>query len=340
MKGIIFKGISILILVLFAGCATRPDPELVTLANRTYPPHQPFPNSFFFSYNDANIHYRVWNPDNYAYNNGKKTGILLIHGLGASTFSWRFTAEDLVQQGYTVVAADLPAFGYTSRRPGARWTDGERSTALWALLQQELPDITQWILVGHSYGGRITLRMTVDEPDLAAGWVGVSPAVGEGGRRIALLGLWPFRQIARSIIASRFQNPQGLSSTLENAYGREPSDGEILGYVAPFLIPGAVDGFIDFTLVKNPQARYQDEEVTNTSLDLVSLLEAPGLLIWGQDDQWVSPDQADSIIARKAMPLVVIEDGGHVVQETHPERVREALFSWLNLLPLSDTSQR
>ena len=64
------------------------------------------PDSKFIEVNDITIHYKEAGQ-------GKKTFILL-HGFGASVYSWREVMDDFSQLGY-VIAYDRPAFGLTER---------------------------------------------------------------------------------------------------------------------------------------------------------------------------------------------------------------------------------
>ena len=63
-------------------------------------------DSKFVEVNGVNVHYKTWGE-------GEPTFILL-HGFGASVFSWREVVEPLAQFG-TVIAYDRPAFGLTER---------------------------------------------------------------------------------------------------------------------------------------------------------------------------------------------------------------------------------
>ena len=63
-------------------------------------------DSKFMDVNGVNVHYKT-------YGEGQKTFILL-HGFGASIFSWREVTAPLAEFG-TVIAYDRPAFGLTER---------------------------------------------------------------------------------------------------------------------------------------------------------------------------------------------------------------------------------
>jgi len=64
------------------------------------------PDSKFIEVNGVNVHYK-------SYGQGEPAFILL-HGFGASLFSWRDVTAPLSEYG-TVIAYDRPAFGLTKR---------------------------------------------------------------------------------------------------------------------------------------------------------------------------------------------------------------------------------
>ena len=85
--------------------------------------------------------------------------LLLIHGTGAATHSWRALAPLLAAE-FTVVAPDLPGHGFTDAPAAARLSlpGMARSvqTLLWAL------DVRPAVVVGHSAGAAILMRMCLD----------------------------------------------------------------------------------------------------------------------------------------------------------------------------------
>ncbi|MEO1205418.1 MAG: alpha/beta fold hydrolase BchO [Pseudomonadota bacterium] len=89
-----------------------------------------------------------------------KPGMILIHGTGASTHSWRDIIP-LVVDDYHVLAMDLPghAFSDTPDMPGLSLPGMAKS--LTALLHEL--DFQADVLVGHSAGAAIAIRMAIDK---------------------------------------------------------------------------------------------------------------------------------------------------------------------------------
>jgi pimeloyl-ACP methyl ester carboxylesterase len=93
---------------------------------------------------------------------GRGETVLLIHGLNASTFSFRYTIPELAQH-YRVVALDLKGFGYSERPAG-----GDSSQTAQAALVERVMDllgIERAAVVGHSMGGAIAMRLALARPE-------------------------------------------------------------------------------------------------------------------------------------------------------------------------------
>jgi len=85
--------------------------------------------------------------------------LLLIHGTGAATHSWRDLAPILARQ-FSVVALDLPGHGFTRSPPVHRLSLPGMAADISQLLRQL--DVAPEIVVGHSAGAAILARMCLD----------------------------------------------------------------------------------------------------------------------------------------------------------------------------------
>lgn len=85
--------------------------------------------------------------------------LLLLHGTGAATHSWRALAPALAES-FTVVAPDLPGHGFTDTPPAFRLSLPGMATSVAALLRAL--DVTPTVVAGHSAGAAILVRMCLD----------------------------------------------------------------------------------------------------------------------------------------------------------------------------------
>ena len=86
--------------------------------------------------------------------------LLLLHGTGSSTHSWRGLLPRLVQH-YTVIAPDLPGHGFTHCKDKNAFTLPGMANAVADLLAQLECDPEMG--VGHSAGAALLIRMTLDD---------------------------------------------------------------------------------------------------------------------------------------------------------------------------------
>jgi magnesium chelatase accessory protein len=86
--------------------------------------------------------------------------VVLLHGTGASTHSWRDVAPALVARGLRVVMVDLPGHAFTRAPADFVPTLPAIAAALGRLLAREAPRPAA--LVGHSAGAAIGARMVLD----------------------------------------------------------------------------------------------------------------------------------------------------------------------------------
>ncbi|HET9228778.1 MAG TPA: alpha/beta hydrolase, partial [Thermoanaerobaculia bacterium] len=86
---------------------------------------------------------------------GSGEPVILLHGFGASTYSWRHVIPALAAT-FRVVAIDLNGFGYTQRPRTFESYTREGQTDLVLRVMDKL-GIESAHLMGHSYGGGLSL---------------------------------------------------------------------------------------------------------------------------------------------------------------------------------------
>ncbi len=91
---------------------------------------------------------------------GSGPAILLIHGTGAATHSWRGMAARLAEH-FTVIAPDLPGHGFTQMHAKPALSLPMMASSLAALMAKL--NIRPDFVVGHSAGAAIGLRMILDQ---------------------------------------------------------------------------------------------------------------------------------------------------------------------------------
>jgi pimeloyl-ACP methyl ester carboxylesterase len=93
---------------------------------------------------------------------GKGSPLLLIHGFGASTYTWRHIAPELAQT-HRVIAVDLKGFGQSDKPFDSRYSVFDQAELLAELI--EAKDLRNLTLVGHSFGGGIALMLALQSDE-------------------------------------------------------------------------------------------------------------------------------------------------------------------------------
>ncbi len=128
--------------------------------------------SHYVTVDDCAIHYLVWKGDN-SPSSEKKKGVLFIHGGGAHANWWRFIAPSFTDN-YKVAAIDLSGMGDSGKRD--EYTAAHRSKEIGQVLKSaELGP--KPIIIGHSFGGLMTMRFAAHHGEEIGGAVIVDSPV-------------------------------------------------------------------------------------------------------------------------------------------------------------------
>jgi pimeloyl-ACP methyl ester carboxylesterase len=247
--------------------------------------------------------------------------ILLLHGFGANTFSYREVIEPLSQLG-DVIAYDRPGFGL-SERPTSWEGENPYGSIGQDLILDEL--ISQFasgrdvILVGHSAGGTLAAQYVVDNKDAIQGLIVISPAIlSTGGSPSWLNWVFSIPQLDHlgPLLVSSIAS-SGMDLLEESWYNKDLITEEVkAGYREPLSVIGWEEGFWEF----NRAPRAFDVK------DRLDEITVPTLLITGDTDTVVAT--ADTVKLAEMIKdsvLFVIPKSGHLAQEETPEDTMKAI---------------
>lgn len=244
--------------------------------------------------------------------------ILLLHGAGGATHSWRNLMPLLA--GYRVVALDLPGQGFT--RMGSRRRCGVDAMAedIAALCVQQ-----GWQLhavIGHSAGGAIALRLSELMPVPRV--IGINAALGSFDGAAG----WLFPLMAR-VLAATPMVPQlfsRLSGTPERAGTLLASTGSKIDAegAAQYLRLLRTPAHVDATLLMMAQWKL------DALLARLPGLSAKVLLVTGAGDTTVPPAVSKRAAARiPGAAWVNLPGLGHLAQEEDAGAVAAVVLPFL-----------
>lgn len=245
---------------------------------------------------------------------------LLIHGTGASTHSWRGLAP-LLALHFSVVTMDLPGHGFTSMPAGGA---GSRQLSLPGMAQAisallGVLAVTPSLVVGHSAGAAIAVRMCLDRlisPLLVASLNGAFlPLGGLAGQVFSpvakLLAATP---LVPKLFSWRAAEPAVLQKLIDGTGSKLDATGLTL-YGKLIANPGHAAGALGMMANWDLHSLVRDLPRSST----------PIALVVGENDLTIAPRQAQRVFvllgqAARAT-LTKLPDLGHLAHEERPDVV-------------------
>ncbi|MCA3510922.1 MAG: alpha/beta fold hydrolase [Rhodobacter sp.] len=247
--------------------------------------------------------------------------LLLLHGAGASTHSWRALAPLLAGQ-FTLVMPDLPGQGFS--RQGNRQRLGLDAMAedMAALLAGQA-----WVprgIVGHSAGAALALRLTECLAVKPAGVVGINAALGnfEGLSGVlfpVLARLLALNPLVPPVFARLAGGEAQVRRLLSSTGSRIDPEGRRL-YRRLVSDPAHVDGTLAM------MAQWQLDGL----IARLPAIAVPVLFLTGSNDRAVPPSCSRDAAAR--MHRARVEDfagTGHLIHEEAAPVVAAAITAFL-----------
>jgi pimeloyl-ACP methyl ester carboxylesterase len=258
---------------------------------------------------------------------GSGPALLLIHGIGDSSDTWRPVVDQLAEH-YTVIAPDLLGHG-RSAKPRADYTIAGFANGMRDLLT--VLDVDRVTVVGHSLGGGVAAQFAYQFPDrcerlvlVGSGGVGraVSPllrlaAVPGAELLMPLFGLPPVKFVSRLGAA--------LMRVFDTALGRDAE--EMLAV---------------FDALPNTEARQAILRTLRSGVDwngqVITMLDRaylargiPTLVVWGRRDAIIPLSHGR--LAHAALPgstFEVFDEAGHFPHHTDPARFVRVLREFVD----------
>ncbi|MBW4505680.1 MAG: alpha/beta hydrolase [Scytonematopsis contorta HA4267-MV1] len=273
----------------------------------------------------------------------KGTGkpIILVHGMGTWSYSWRHNIEPLAQQ-FHVICFDAKGYGF-SEKPSYRESSGHQINELQQIIKKLCNEPP--IVVSESLGALITLATAESYPELFARLVLMNVPIFPQD-----LPTWSMRWIAHlplnliktvddlrlvrlfapivRWIVQRGRNEitaNGVQTSLEEAYW--------LTY--PYIeFPNAITKFAEDLKqgVREIQCLKRGEpNLISQIQNGLSTITCPTLILWGEQDRWFPVSNGEAL--HTCIPnsiFQIIPDCGHQAAGGRPDVVNLAILAFLS----------
>ena len=245
--------------------------------------------------------------------------VLLLHGTGASTHSWRQVAP-LLADRFHVIAIDLPGHGLSELPSRDLMSIYGMGLAIKSLLKtlNKRPEM----VVGHSAGAAIAIRMSLDrsiDPKVIVGLnAALLPLTGYAGQFFAPLARMLTRiPIVPKIFARRAFDRDMIEAMIVNT-GSKLDGAGIEFYHRLAQRPGHVAAAL---------AMMAEWDLPCLQRDL-RRLKTPMVLIVGSGDRTIPPEEARKVQAVLPQTKIIRLRGlGHLAHEEAPELAAQTIGS-------------
>jgi pimeloyl-ACP methyl ester carboxylesterase len=251
---------------------------------------------------------------------GEGPPLILVHGLGGAAANWTELVP-LLAKRHRVLVPDLPGHGGSTALPAVA---GLEPFADRVALVAEREGMLPAVVVGHSLGGMVVLRMALLRPE------DVSALVLAAGAGLSVGNVWGrnllsvFSTIRPGRLAGRYRARVARSSLLRRF---------VFGFVSVAdpagLTDDAVEGFLAAHLLHtdvNSAWRALRADDPREELEAVG---CPVLVLWGAEDVQLPLDDAFEYTRRLRARLRVIPGCGHLLIGERPDACDRAIEEFL-----------
>lgn len=251
---------------------------------------------------------------------GQGPQLLLLHGTGAATHSWRGLAPILAEH-FAVIAPDLPGHGFTETPAAHRLSLPGMASDVSELLRKlgAKPEI----VVGHSAGAAILARMCLDgkiAPSLLVSLNGAFMPFGGVANHLfsPLAKLLVMNPLVPRLFAWQASSAGAVERLIQNTGSSIDPEGVT-------LYRKLVSSRAHVAAALRMMANWRLEPLLH---DLPRLTPAL-LLVAGANDRSISPDDTRSV--REIVPQAIIERVpglGHLAHEEQPRLIADLIMRY------------
>ena len=255
---------------------------------------------------------------------GSGPPLILLHGLLAYSFSWRYVQPVLARHA-TVYALDLLGAGFSDRPRGI--DHSMRGTALRVLKFAENLGLESFDLLGTSRGGAVAMCAAAEAsgPLRVRKLILVAPVnpYSPHGKRLAPFFASPFGAAGFRWVVERMPFLLTYAHARLYADRRAIPAGSLEGYKAPLAIPGLAEHGLSIV-------QTWTSDLCELEALLPQLRTIPTLLMWGDKDQAVYVSSMEPLARSfENVQKIVFPGVGHLPYEECVEEFNRGLIRFL-----------
>jgi abhydrolase domain-containing protein 6 len=250
---------------------------------------------------------------------GKGPDLVLVHGLGANLYCWRWMIP-LLNPWANVLALDLPGFGGSSKRLDVGYGLDEQAERLARILDHF--GIRRAHLVGSSMGGNVCLGLALKFPDRVEDLSVIAPATSP---KLVPWDIkpWLWMSLPMGMAVNRMVLRQMHARTIVRHH--RLNDGRIEESIKTY---GRNSAAVRTLLMSSDAIR--DQRLPSILKDVKQKVQ----ILWGSQDKLVNRKVIDALEAvLPAAESHIHIGGGHHLQEDEPEWCADKILAFFPLRP-------
>ncbi|MFZ5449029.1 MAG: alpha/beta fold hydrolase [Thermodesulfobacteriota bacterium] len=255
---------------------------------------------------------------------GNGPPLILLHGFGGCSYSWRFLAPALTKER-RVYTLDLKGYGLSDKPADGKYAVSDQADLVAAFIRSQ--DLHDLVIIGHSMGGAVTLmtylQVRQDQPARVKALVLIDSA-GYPQKMpwfIRLAKLPGIGGVGSRVISPWFASYLVLRKCYY--YDDRITEEQINTYAYYGSLPGARQALVQTARQIVPN----DFDTLTTQYKTVSV---PVLIIWGEEDKVVPLEVGKKF--KRDIPnsqLVILPKCGHIPPEEEPGETTRIIRGFL-----------
>jgi len=227
---------------------------------------------------------------------GEGRPFLILHGWGSNCERWQKAGELLAEKGLRVIIPDLPGFG-KSEPPKNAWNLDDYCDFVKEFVK--FLGLERLYLLGHSFGGAVTVKFILKKP-----------------RKIEKTFL-----VAPAVIRKKTIKKEIIKKTVK-----------IFSFLPVFVKRIIYRKIIknDYPLKAGAMRETYLKIVQENLFNVLSQIQVPTVIIWGEKDN-ITPMKDAFLINREISnsKLEIIKNCYHASNLEHPEKLAEVIVSFI-----------
>ena len=227
------------------------------------------------------------------------SAFLILHGWGSNSDRWVAVAEQISQKGFRVIVPDLPGFGKSDMLPVA-WNMNNYIKWLEDFVKEI--SIGDFYLMGHSFGGALAVKLTINH--------------AQEVKKLFLVSAASVRK--KTAKKSTFKN----ISKVAKKFSFLPFYDFFRKAFYKFIIVKS-----DYPYVEGVMKETFTNVISEDLAQFTGFIKTPTVIIWGDKDKSTPIDDAYFMNQKiKDSKLVVVKGAGHILNRECPEVLAEKIL--------------